>query len=231
MKILLTNDDGIDAHGLAVLAEAAKPLGELFWIAPSGVQSGCSHQVTTHAKMRLNNHGHDRWAIHGFPADCVRTAIRHFNLKPDWILSGVNHGGNLGVDTFLSGTVAAVREGAIYGIPGIAFSHYRAKDREFDWERIGHWLPKVAANLMKEPHQTGQFWNVNFPHLKTSDPDPEMVMCECDMTPMAYEWKSEGSDLSYLSHYHERPRTPGGDVEACFGGRIAITRHSILGTR
>ena len=224
MNILITNDDGIAADGLAVLASAAKPFGDVYCVAPIGAKSGCSHQVTAHDSVRIEEHGHHRWAIGGFPADCVRVAIQHLKIKPDWVFSGVNHGGNLGVDVYLSGTVAAVREGAIYGIPGIGFSHYRKKNRDFDWDCVFRNLPEVIRHVFAKPREVGDFWNVNFPHLIADEANPPLVDCRLDTAPMAFQWRHQDMNLEYLSDYHERPCTPGGDVAACFGGQIAVAR-------
>ncbi len=224
MKILVTNDDGIGADGLAVLAKAAAQFGEVYTVAPIGAKSGCSHQVTSHDPVRMEEHGLCRWAIGGFPADCVRVALQHLNIKPDWVFSGVNHGGNLGVDVYLSGTVAAVREGAIYGIPGIGFSHYRKKDRDFDWDCVARNLPKVIEHVFAKHREVGDFWNVNFPHLTEEEGQPPLVDCRLDTAPMAFQWRHQDMTLEYLSEYHARPRTPGGDVATCFGGGIAIAK-------
>jgi 5'-nucleotidase len=224
MKILLTNDDGIDAVGLSVLAEAAKKYGDIYWMAPIGAQSGCSHQVTAHAPLRVEHFGPNRFAVNGFPADCVRVALRHLRIQPDWIFSGVNHGGNLGVDVFLSGTMAAVREGAIYGIPGIGFSHYRAKNRDFDWDRVARMLPRAIEAIFELPREKKEYWSVNFPHLSAEIADPDVDFCQLDTTPMAFDWVKNGDQIDYLSHYQERLRTNGSDVQACFNGKIAITK-------
>ena len=124
MKLLLTNDDGIDADGLQALL-AARAFGEPVVVAPAGPQSGCSHTVDRSSPRRAAWRG--RFAVHGTPADCTRIGL--LKLVPDatWVLSGINHGGNLGADVYYSGTVAAVREAVLHGWPGIALSHYRKK--------------------------------------------------------------------------------------------------------
>src|SRR5438876_12248711 len=140
MKLLLTNDDGIDAEGLAALADAAAPLGTILCVAPESHHSGCGHRVTTDRPLRLCRLGESRWSLDGTPADCVRVALAHVAADVDWVLSAVNHGGNLGVDVFHSGTVAAVREAALHGKPGIALSHYRRRGTEVpDWARVAAW--------------------------------------------------------------------------------------------
>src|SRR5438552_11865483 len=107
MKFLLTNDDGIAAAGLDALSRAVATLGETIWVAPHAHLSGCSHRVTTEQPLRAKQTAPGRWAIEGTPADCVRVGLAHLASQADWVLSGVNHGGNLGADVHISGTVAA----------------------------------------------------------------------------------------------------------------------------
>jgi 5'-nucleotidase len=96
MKILLTNDDGIDAPGINALAEAMEGLGEVVIVAPDQAVSGCSHRATTHEALRVEERGERRYAVAGSPADCVRLAMLHLADDAEWVLSGVNDGGNLG---------------------------------------------------------------------------------------------------------------------------------------
>ena len=115
MKILLTNDDGIDAEGLSAL-EKAFP-GELYVAAPAKHVSECSHRITTRQPLPIEQRGDRRWAIDGSPADCVRVALNHLyaDIQFDWVLAGIHEGGTLGADIFYSGTVAAVREATLLG--------------------------------------------------------------------------------------------------------------------
>src|SRR5215212_11971195 len=135
MKFLVTNDDGIDAAGLQALIRAAEHLGDSVIVAPAGPQSGVSHAVTWREGVRIEPRGENRFAIHGTPADCTRLGLLHLIPEAQWILSGINHGANLGADVYYSGTVAAVREAVLHGWPGIAVSHYRRTGIEFDWKR------------------------------------------------------------------------------------------------
>ena len=134
-SVLLTNDDGWDAPGLEALRQAAQGLADYRVIAPELPQSGCGHRVTTHGPILFRRPTADHVAVTGTPVDCVRLALYHLAPDVDWVLSGINPGGNLGTDVHHSGTVAAVREGAIRGIPGIAVSHYIARGRAIDWSR------------------------------------------------------------------------------------------------
>jgi 5'-nucleotidase len=228
MKLLLTNDDGIDAEGLQALLEAALELGDPYLIAPAGPQSGCSHTVTTHRGVKIDRRGAQTYAVHGTPADCVRMGLH--KLVPDaaWVLSGINHGGNLGADVYYSGTVAAVREGVLHGWPGIAVSHYRHRGREFDWQRAARLVAPILHRLLAEPPDRGTFWNINLPHLAPDEPDPEMVFCPLDPTPLPLSYRHEEDEFHYDGDYFSRSRESGCDVDVCFGGRIAVTKIRLL---
>ena len=122
MTIILTNDDGIDAPGIRALQQAVSEPTTI--VAPDRQYSGCGHQVTTHRGMKLEKRSPTEYALSGTPADCTRMAINKIATDTKLVLSGINAGGNLGTDVYISGTVAAVREAAIHGIPAIAFSHW-----------------------------------------------------------------------------------------------------------
>src|SRR6188508_1558321 len=123
MLILCTNDDGYLARGLRVLAEAAEPLGEVHVVAPDREQSATSHSLTLHHPLRPVQRAERRWQVDGTPTDCVMLAVEALmDGRPDFILSGVNHGQNMGEDVLYSGTVAAAMEGLALGIPSIALS-------------------------------------------------------------------------------------------------------------
>ncbi len=222
--ILLSNDDGIDAPGLAALLEAARTFGDVIVVAPNGPQSGCSHTVTTGRAVRIDERGPGRFAVHGTPADCARVGLHRLVPNAKWVLAGINHGGNLGADVYYSGTVAAVREAVLHGWPGIAFSHYRKKLVEFDWALAAMWTTRVLKELMVPDPEPGTFWNVNLPHLAATDPDPELVYCPLDPRPLPLSFRHEEEGLHYDGDYHGRQRVPGGDVDVCFGGRISITK-------
>lgn len=223
MKFLLSNDDGIDALGLQALHDAAATLGDPVVVAPAGPQSGVSHTVTWENAIRVEPRGEKRFAIHGTPADCARIGLLRLVPEADWILSGINHGGNLGADVHYSGTVAAVREAVLHGWPGIAFSHYRRKDAVFDWARAGRWIVPILRELLVRPIEPGLFYNVNLPHLPADAPDPDVVFCPLDPHPLPLSYRHEETGLFYDGVYHSRERKEGADVDVCFGGRIAVS--------
>jgi 5'/3'-nucleotidase len=123
MQLLLTNDDGILAHGLQCLMEAAEPLGDVTIVAPDREQSATSHSLTLHHPLRPVRRGDRRWQVDGTPTDCVMLAVEALMpSRPAFVLSGINHGQNMGEDVLYSGTVAAAMEGLALGIPSIAIS-------------------------------------------------------------------------------------------------------------
>lgn len=224
MKLLLTNDDGIAAPGLAALLAAAQKFGEPIVVAPAGPQSGVSHAVTWNGGVRLEECTPDRFAVHGTPADCARLGLLRVAPDARWVLSGINHGGNLGADVYYSGTVAAVREAVLHGWPGIAFSQYHHNDQPADWPRATRWTARVLAELLPRPTAPGLFYNVNFPHLAAIAPEPEIVFCPLDPNPMPLNYRHEdGGHHVYDGIYFDRPRNSGTDVDICFNGQIAIT--------
>ncbi len=123
MKLLCSNDDGILARGLDCLERAARPLGEVWVVAPDREQSATSHSLTLHHPLRPVQLAEHRWQVDGTPTDCVMLAIEALlPSRPDFVLSGINHGPNMGEDVLYSGTVAAAMEGLALGIPSIAVS-------------------------------------------------------------------------------------------------------------
>ena len=127
-RILVTNDDGIHAPGLKALERVAKSLSKDVWtVAPEVEQSAASHSLTTRRPLRLRKFGPRRFAVDGTPTDCVLVAVHKVlaDKVPDLVLSGFNHGGNLGEDVTYSGTVAAAMEATALSIPAIALSQCR----------------------------------------------------------------------------------------------------------
>ncbi len=222
--LVLTNDDGLDEPGLAALAAAARALGRTRIIAPLRSYSNCGHAVTTQGALRIQPRGAERWGVAGTPADCVRLALHHLAREAAWVLAGINAGGNLGTDLVHSGTAAAAREAALRGVPAIALSHYHARGRAFDWPRATGWALRVLQVLLDRPTPEGTFWNVNFPHLLADDPEPDIVFCPVDPSPLPLSFRIEQDDASYNGNYHARRRRPGTDVDVCFRGQIAVSQ-------
>src|SRR5437660_8617173 len=124
MKILISNDDGILARGLGVLAEVCSALAQVTVVAPDREQSGTSHSLTLHRPLRATRRPDGAFQLDGTPTDCVLLALGALMPeKPDFVISGINHGQNMGEDVFYSGTVAAAMEGLVAGVPSIAVSY------------------------------------------------------------------------------------------------------------
>lgn len=224
MKFLITNDDGIDAPGIAVLVEAASRFGEVVVAAPVDHLSGCSHRVTSGSGIAVESRGDGRYAIQGTPADCARLGIWTLATDFDWILSGVNSGGNLGADAYYSGTIAAVREACLHGRRGIAFSMFRRRATEHNWDNARRWTVGVLEELLAAPLTLRTFWSVNFPCLDAGVPEPKRVRCPLDPNPLTLAFvDGGGGELRSAGDYFARPRIPGGDVSVCFGGDISVS--------
>lgn len=224
LRFLLTNDDGIAAEGLAALREAAATLGQPIIVASTDSHSGGGHRVTTHTPFRMSRRDDNSFLVEGTPPDCVRVGLDRLVPNTDWVLAGINHGGNLGTDVYMSGTVAAVREGVFHGKPGIAVSHYHRKGVDpLDWERASRWLTPILHDLVSRPWEPGTFWNVNLPHLPASADDPAIVFCAVDPSPLPVSYEAEGDLLRYNAVYQNRQRQTGSDVDHCFQGRITVS--------
>jgi 5'-nucleotidase len=111
----------------------------------------------------------------------------------------------------------------LHGWPGVAVSQYRRKGWPVDWKRAAAWVAPVLRDLLARPTARGTFWNVNLPHLEPGAPDPEVVFCRLDPTPLPLSFREEGEWLHYDGDYHRRGGEPGTDVDACFSGKIAVT--------
>ena len=169
MRILVTNDDGIDAPGLAVAeAIAAAFSDDVTVVCPAEEQSGAGHSLTLTRPLRLRRRGEKRFAVAGTPTDCVMMALGLLmkDAPPDLILSGVNRGSNLGEDITYSGTVSAAIEGALAGIRSIALSQTYARSGMGDtvpFAAAEAWGARAVAPLIGAPREPGTLWNVNFP--------------------------------------------------------------------
>lgn len=221
MNLILTNDDGIDAPGIQALREAIAGQGII--VAPKEQFSGCGHQVTTSKPLHIEKRSDFAYAVGGTPADCTRLALTHISPQTKWVLSGINAGGNLGVDVYISGTVAAVREAAMHGVGGIAISHWIKRPLVIDWQIATQWTKKVLDLLWSRPLPAGSFWNVNLPHLEAGEAEPDIVFCSPSTQALPVNYRVEGDWYHYYGEYANRDRAKGTDVDVCFSGNIAVT--------
>jgi 5'-nucleotidase len=166
LRILLSNDDGVYAPGLKALARELRRVGELTVVAPNSDQSSVSHSLTLNRPLRIKNHGDGVYSVDGTPTDCVTLAF-HKLLKrrpPQLVVSGLNHGANMGEDVTYSGTVAAAIEGTIMGVPAIAASMTVADIEGRSFLSAARFIRRLIKNTQGEmPPNT--LLNINFPKM------------------------------------------------------------------
>ena len=165
-RVLISNDDGINAPGLRVLERvAAKMFKEVWVVAPESEQSATSHSLTLRRPLRIRRLAKRRYAVDGTPTDSVLLGVQEVmkSERPDVVLSGINRGGNLGEDISYSGTVAAAMEGTLLGLPSVALSQYYKNRRKVSWKTAEVWMARVLKSLLQEDWPAGVLMNVNFP--------------------------------------------------------------------
>ena len=173
-RILVTNDDGAQAKGLAVLERIARGLSDDVWIvAPESEQSGASHSLTLRRPLRMRSLAERHYAVDGTPTDCVLMAVGHLltDHPPDLVLSGVNRGGNLGEDVTYSGTVAAAMEGTMLGVPSVALSQLYAQGERAKWATAEGHACDVIRRVTSVAWPRNSFVNVNFPDVAADQVD------------------------------------------------------------
>jgi 5'-nucleotidase len=167
LEILITNDDGLDAEGLTVLERAARRLGRVTVVAPEREQSASSHAISMRDPIRVRRRADGRIAVGGTPTDCVLLSLNGLvDRRPDIVLSGINHGANMGDDITYSGTVAAAIEATLLGVRAIAFSVSGRTGHNFEAPAL--YVPGIVERMMATLLPPKTFWNVNFPSLPAS---------------------------------------------------------------
>lgn len=233
MRILLTNDDGIDAPGLESLERIARVLSDDVWIcAPAVEQSGKGRGITLTEPLRVNRLGAQRFAVTGTPTDCVVLAVNDLMPeKPDLVLSGVNRGHNVGEDVSYSGTVAGALQGMAFGIRSIALS--QSLERFHD-EVVAHfetaeaYAPSIIRRLLEQRWGDGVVMNLNFPAR------PPEAVTEVEVTRQGFRDLGEmhavkrtdlrGRDYYWMSFRGAKQQHPDGtDLRAMDEGRISVT--------
>ncbi len=229
-RILVTNDDGIHAPGLKALTRIARALSKDVWVvAPEHEQSATSHSLTLRRPLRARRVGQRRFAVDGTPTDCVLVALhRLINDKPaDLVLSGVNHGANLGEDVTYSGTIAAAMEGALLGVRSIALSQMRDGDGIIHWSTAERYAPEIIRRLVTLPWPADLLVNVNFPPCL---PDRVNGIRSCrqgrrDNAIQVVEGRDPaGRDYLWLGDFlRDSGSGPDTDLGAIVDGAIAVT--------
>ncbi|MEM1401114.1 MAG: 5'/3'-nucleotidase SurE [Pseudomonadota bacterium] len=171
MRILLSNDDGIQSEGFSVLERVARALSEDVWVcAPSSEQSGAGHSLTLHRPLRLEQVGDKRFTCDGTPTDCVLLAMHHVmkDNPPDLLLSGVNHGCNIAEDVTYSGTIAAAMEGTLLGVRSLALSQHYRSGQPLDFGPATQWAGQVVNKAIAVGWAPDVLLNINFPAYETN---------------------------------------------------------------
>ncbi|MCA3184799.1 MULTISPECIES: 5'/3'-nucleotidase SurE [unclassified Cupriavidus] len=228
-RVLLTNDDGIEAPGLAVLEQVAATLAREVWIvAPNHDQSGTSHSISLHAPLRVAEHGPRRFGISGTPGDCVVMAARHImrDAPPDLVLSGINRGGNLGLETVFSGTVGAAMTGMLLGIRSIALSQVFTDRDAVKWQTSRALAPDVIRRLLATGWSDGACLNVNFPDIEPEKAGPLVVSRQGMGLVKEIDVRAHVDPRGIPYHWLQFARGPRPDVddaEAMVVGRGAVS--------
>ncbi len=232
MRILVTNDDGIHAPGIAILEDIARQLSDDVWvIAPAEEQSGAGHSLTLTVPIRLIPMGEKRYSVRGTPTDSVMMALGHVlkDNPPDLVLSGVNLGANLAEDVTYSGTVSAAMEGTLYGVRSIALSQVlRDLPKKEAFETAKAWGVKVVKALIEAEWDAGVLMNVNFPPVAPDDVagilvteqgfrdyGQTMIEKRRDTRGLPYYWFGLGREASQPGHET--------DLKAMKSSHISIT--------
>jgi 5'-nucleotidase len=227
MKIVITNDDGFGEPGLDALQKILQTFGEVVVVAPKLPHSFAGHRVTLKEDIPVEQVDSRKFVVDGAPADCTRLALKALAPDADWVVAGINPGANLGTDIYQSGTVAAAREAAILRVRAISISQYVSRGGAIEWEHTRERASGMISRLFRKDLRPGEYWNVNLPHpLKVSEP-VDYAVCPLDRNAHDYFYVRDGDAYRYQGIMHERPRDVGGDVDVCFGGRIAVTKLSI----
>lgn len=240
MRILVTNDDGINAKGLDVLRTIALGLSPDVWVvAPETNQSGTAHSLTLHQPLRLRQLDTRTFAVAGTPSDCVIMAVRHIMMEqpPDLVLSGINHGSNLAEDITYSGTVAAAMEGTLLGIRSIALSlmvkwEEGENERSFKWDTALAHAPALIKKLLDTKWEPGRLININFPGVVPEEVAGVAVTHQGirDQALLHIDSRSDPWGTPYFWFGFERRKSTlveGSDLSAMAAKKISVTPLSV----
>ncbi|WP_417517289.1 5'/3'-nucleotidase SurE [Minwuia sp.] len=234
MRILICNDDGIDAPGIKVMEKIARQLSDDVWIvAPAAEQSGAGRSLSLTSPLRMNELGERRFSVVGTPTDCVMMALRQvLDGKPDLLLSGVNRGANIAEDITYSGTIAAAMEGTLLGVPSIAMSQVGAHGQKIRWETAEEHGPKVVRRLVETGWGRDVLMNVNFPDVAPDEVNGIHAVPHGrrDQSDVTIEPRVDGRDIPYYWIGLRRQKStppPGTDIGTIWRGGISVTPISL----
>ena len=228
MKILLTNDDGVHAPGLAALIKRVSEVAQVVTVAPDREQSAVSHALTLHHPLRAARIAEDVFAVEGTPTDCVNLGIHSLlSFRPDLVISGINRGANICDDVTYSGTVAAALEATLMGIPAIAVSLVTSDGAGVNYDAAALWAARLAKIVYRKGLPADTFLNMNVPDLPEESLLPPLITRQgkrsyegtivdnVDPRGRSYYWIGT-SDQSFKD-------IPGSDYDAVSRGHISIT--------
>ena len=228
-RILVTNDDGINAPGLKVLERIARKLSRDVWVvAPELEQSGAGHSLTLRRPLEVRRVRERRFAVDGTPTDCVLIAVNHLieGRRPDLVLSGINRGSNMGEDVTYSGTVAAAMEATLLGIRAIAMSQLR-DGQHVTWRLALKHGAEVVRRLVSVPWTEGVLMNINFPYLTKGDISGMEIVRQgrrAANIEVAHAVGPTGRKFLWIGDFtSDNPVGKGTDLWAVRSGAIAIT--------
>lgn len=237
MRILVTNDDGINAPGLelaeAIARDVAGPNGEVWVVAPDQERSGVGHCISYTAPTRLTEIGPRRFSLDGYPADCVLVGLHRVLIEtpPELIISGVNRGHNIAEDVVYSGTAGAAMEGGLNRVPSIALSQYyrqAPEGPEDTWETSRIMGTEAVRKVLTMPFVDTVFYNVNFPavaadQVKGMTVCPQGIRAEATFAVNEYV-AANGRSFNFLRHMTANASAPeGSDARALIDGWVTIT--------
>ena len=233
MRILLTNDDGIHAEGLAVLERIARTISDDVWIvAPETDQSGLAHSLTLSEPLRLRRVSDKHFALRGTPTDCVIMGVKEVmkDHKPDLVLSGVNNGANMADDVTYSGTIAGAIEGTLQGIKSFAISQaaiYTEGERAIPWEVTEAHAPKLLKQLLDVEMPDWSFMNLNFPNCRPDEVQGVSVTAQGKLDfGINVEQRRDGRGLPYYWLKFDGRKgdfREGTDIHALRENKISVT--------
>ena len=231
VRILLTNDDGVFAPGLAALEQQLRHLGDVYVVAPTTEQSGVGHSITFLTPLTCKSIHRDgrhwAWAVDGSPADCVKLAISQlYRDKPiDLVVSGINSGLNAGINVLYSGTVAAAIEGAFFGVTSIAVS--LEYDEDADFQTAAVIAKNVVGGIASQPAAGGRLFNLNIPTAATESPkDLKLVPMGLAQYGNQYEKRQDPGGRDYywaMWSVPEKPEPESADVTELRRGNVTLT--------
>ena len=233
LNILISNDDGFDAPGLVALHAAATFFGDVTVVAPATCHSSRGHAVECKNKIRIRPEVVSTigtvHVVESTPADSVRAGLDVVcPTKPNLVIAGINPGANLGIDVYYSGTVAAVREAAIAGVPGIAVSRYMRPGEALNWDELSSLTQDILGRLIPIPLKPGEFWNVNLPATHRNNiRGLAFVPQSTEAQTWGYQRIGDNGNLqdySFQGIYAERLANQAADVRYVFDNFVTATR-------